>query len=206
MDFKKLMNYFKDEKKKKNAFTNILIIGLIGILIVIVASFFNSTESFSQSENSKKEQTTSQSQSQNQNQSSSDSIESYETNVENKLKNTLEQMDGVGKVQIMMYFSSGEEQVPAFNVNKSTSVTDETDNSGGKRTTTQNSDGDTVVMSKDGDKESPLILKTYKPKITGVCIVAEGAEDENTKLNITNAVVELFGVPADKVNVYPMKK
>lgn len=202
MNFKKLIDYFKDEKKKKNAFTNIVITGLIGILIVIVASFFNSTESFSASEDNKKQETKSQSQSQ----SDSESIENYESNVENKLKNTLEQMDGVGKVQIMMYFASGEEQVPAFNVNKSTSVINETDNSGGKRTTTQDSDGDTVVMSKDGDKESPLILKKYKPKVTGVCIVAEGAENDSIKLSITNAVVDLFGISADKVDVYPMKK
>lgn len=200
MNFKKLIDYFKDEKKKKNAFTNIVITGLIGILIVIVASFFNSTEGFSASDNNKKQETKSQSQSDSQ------SIENYESNVENKLKNTLEQMDGVGKVQIMMYFASGEEQVPAFNVNKSTSVINETDNSGGKRTTTQDSDGDTVVMSKDGDKESPLILKKYKPKVTGVCIVAEGAENDATKLSITNAVVDLFGISADKVDVYAMKK
>lgn len=200
MDFKKLINYFKDEKKKKNVFTNIIIIGLIGLLIVIVSSFFNSADSFSKSDNSKKQD------SKTQGEAGNDNIQNYEASVENKLKSTLEQMDGVGKVQIMMYFSSGEEQVPAFNVNKSTSVINETDNSGGKRTTTQDSDGDTVVMSKDGDRESPLILKKYKPKITGVCIVAEGAQDETTKLNITNAVVELFGIPADKVNVYPMKK
>lgn len=200
MDFKKLMNYFKAGKKKKNVFTNIIILGLIGVLIVIVSSFFSSTDSLPTSQNSKTQGTKSQ------NESSSQSVENYETGVENKLKNTLEDMDGVGKVQIMMYFESGEEQVPAFNVNKSTSTINETDNSGGKRTTTQNSDGDTVVMSKDGDKESPLILKKYKPKVTGVCIVAEGAESEATKLSITNAVVDLFGISADKVNVYPMKK
>ncbi|MFL0251566.1 stage III sporulation protein AG [Clostridium neuense] len=200
MDFKKLIDYFKDGKKKKNAFTNIIIIGLIGILIVIVSSFFNSADSFSKPDNSKKQET------KTQGESDSDNIQNYETSVENKLKGTLEQMDGVGKVQIMMYFSSGEEQVPAFNVNKSTSVINETDNSGGKRTTTQDSDGDTVVMSKDGDKESPLILKKYKPKVTGVCIVAEGAENGSIKLSITNAVVDLFGISADKVDVYPMKK
>jgi len=200
MDFKKLMNYFKDGKKKKNMLNNIIILGLIGILIVIVSSFFSSTDSLPTSQNSKTQGTKSQ------NESSNQSVENYETGLENKLKSTLEDMDGVGKVQIMMYFESGEEQVPAFNVNKSTSTINETDNSGGKRTTTQNSDGDTVVMSKDGDKESPLILKKYKPKVTGVCIVAEGAENETTKLSITNAVVDLFGISADKVNVYPMKK
>lgn len=200
MDFKKLMDYFKGGNKKKNLFTNIIILGLIGVLVVIVSSFFSSTDSLLTSQNSKKQET------KIENESSSQNIENYETSVENKLKNTLEDMDGVGKVQIMLYFESGEEQVPAFNVNKSTSTIDETDNSGGKRTTTQNSDGDTVVMSKDGDKESPLILKKYKPKVTGVCIVAEGAENEATKLSITNAVVDLFGISADKVNVYPMKK
>jgi stage III sporulation protein AG len=199
MDFKKLIDYFKNEKNRKEKFSNFIIVALVAVLIIIVASFFKGTDSMTlQSNDTKKQQVKTE--------NNDADAENYETSMENKLKSTLEEMDGVGNVQVMMYFSSSEEQVPAFNENKSNSVTNETDTSGGKRTTTQSSDGNTIVTSKDGDKESPLIVKKYKPSITGVCVVAEGASDDVVKLNITNAVVDLFGISADKVNVYPMKK
>lgn len=199
MDFKKLLDYLKNEKNRKEKFSNFIIVALIAVLIIIVASFFKTTDSMTLQNNDTQKQQVKTS-------SSDSSSENYETSMENKLKDTLEKMDGVGNVEVMMYFSSSEEQVPAFNENKSNSVTDETDTSGGKRTTTQTSDGNTVVTSKDGDKESPLIVKKYKPSITGVCVVAEGASNDIVKLNITNAVVDLFGITSDKVNVYPMKK
>ncbi len=36
--------------------------------------------------------------------------------------------------------------------------------------------------------------------------MAEGAEDNITKLRISKAVVDLFSLAENKVNVYPMKK
>lgn len=206
MNFKKILEHlkinFKDKNGKKNTLSNIIILGLIGVLLIITADFFRNTSNMSLGSNSNNTNKSNQSKTKNEVEPSKD----YETSMESKLKSTLEQIDGVGKVQVMIYFGSGEEQVPATNENKTKSVTDETDNSGGKRTTTQNSDGSTVVTSKDGDKESPFILKDYKPKITGVCVVAEGADSSVIKLNIINAVVDLFQLSEDKVNVYPMKK
>lgn len=172
--------------------------------MIITADFFRNTSNMpsGSSNNNTNNSKNSQNKTKNEVKPSKD----YETSMENKLKSTLEQIDGVGKVQVMIYFGSGEEEVPAANENKTKSVTDETDNSGGKRTTTQDLDGSTIVTSKDGDKESPFILKDYKPQITGVCVVAEGADNSVIKLNIVNAVVDLFQLNEDKVNVYPMKK
>jgi stage III sporulation protein AG len=130
----------------------------------------------------------------------------YETEVQDKLKETLEKIDGVGKVDVMVSFESGEEQVPAVNVNDSTSTTQEKDTEGGTRSTTQKNDGSTVVITNQGDKSEPLIVKTYKPKVSGVCVVAEGAENKVTELRISKAVVNLFNISQNKVNVYPMKK
>src|SRR3712207_8212610 len=48
-------------------------------------------------------------------------------------------------------------------------------------------------------------LETKKPKITGILVVAEGAEDRMTECRIRKAVTDLFNVPDNKVNVYPMK-
>lgn len=212
MNFKKWFSYIKEgvnnksiNNKNKNKTVNLIIIFLMGILMLITVSFFKTSDSnkaesvtSSNSESDKTEQTSTKDTSYN--------LNDYEKSVEDKLKSTLENIDGVGKVDVMINFESGEEQVPAVNINDSTNTTNEKDNSGGTRTTTQSNNGSTVVITNDGDKSEPLIVKTYKPKVSGVCVVAEGAQNKITELRISKAVVDLFDITEDKVNVYPMKK
>ncbi|MEG0772906.1 stage III sporulation protein AG [Clostridium sp.] len=197
----------KEEKKLKikpgkNTFFNMMILFLSGILLVIVSSIFK--PDIIPTMGSKPQDNAVQADNQSLNSSTINS--SYKEKVENELVTTLEHIDGVGKVEVMIYFEGGEEQVPAFNTNDSTNTTDEKDPSGGTRKITQENKGDTVVMSGDGSKQQPLIVKTYHPKITGMCIVAEGASEKVTELRVRQAVTALFGLSDNKVQVYPMKK
>ncbi len=129
--------------------------------------------------------------------------EDYE---ENNLKNILKKIDGVGDVDVMITFESGEQKVPAYDKSSQISKTEENDTSGGTRVNNQNTDGSKVVMTtKDGDNE-PFILTTYKPKVIGVIAVAEGAENSKTKYDIEQAISKLYNLSLDKVNVYSMKK
>lgn len=196
MDLKKILEKLLSKDKKSNLI-NLTIIALIAILVVIGTNIFKSTGSAETNEASSKNQ---------QVQKASSSSDDYEAVLENKLKTTLEQIQGVGRVDVMITFESGEEQVPAINVNDSTSTTEEKDGSGGIRTNTQKTNGSTIVVTNDGSKNEPLIVKTYKPKVVGVCVVAEGADNKVTEYNISKAVVKLFNLSMDKVNVYPMKK
>lgn len=206
MDFKKLLEMIRKGEGKNKQINNIIIIILMGILLIIAASFFKSnTSSSTFANNNKNNNQASASESSSNDSDDSEDI-AYENEQENKLKTLLESIQGVGNTSVMIYFSTGEEQVPAYNENNSSSVINETDNSGGKRTTTQNNSGSSIVLENNGDKTQPFILKKYKPKVTGILIVAEGADNSDVKLNITNAVSEFFDVPIDKVNVCPMKK
>ncbi|AND85208.1 stage III sporulation protein AG [Clostridium tyrobutyricum] len=208
MNFKKWfseINKMLDKKnlKNKNNKVNLMIIFLLGILMIIVVSFFKTPDSNSSTTANANKYVNTQNQQNNPQNQSEDTYEKY---MENKLKSTLEKIDGVGKVEVMINFESGEEKVPAMNVNDSTNTTNEKDNSGGTRNTTQNNNGSTVVMKNDGDKSEPLIVKTYKPKVSGIVVVAQGAEDNITELRISKAVMDLFDITDDKINVYPMKK
>lgn len=207
-DLKKLFQKQGDEEKnsylsdKKNR-ANLFIAFLVGILILISISFFktsNTQISAQDKNNTKAAKEQQKTEEQNTDQ------EQYESEVQDKLKDTLEKIEGVGKVDVMVSFESGEEQVPAVNVSDSTNTTEEKDNEGGVRNSTQKNNGSTVVITNDGSKSKPLIVKTYKPKVSGVCVVAEGSENKLTELRITKAVVNLFNISEDKVNVYPMKK
>ena len=118
----------------------------------------------------------------------------------------IKKIEGVGDVDVMITFESGEQKVPAYDKSTQISKTEESDTSGGTRVNNQNTDGSKVVMTtKDGDNE-PFILTTYKPKVIGVIAVAEGAENSKTKYEIEQAISKLYDLSLDKVNVYSMKK
>lgn len=140
------------------------------------------------------------------NQKEDEVIASEEAELERKLKDTLENIQGVGKVKVMIYFKGGEEQIPAININDSTSLTEEKDTDGGTRKITQKNDGRTIVMMNTDNGTEPFVVKKYKPEVTGVCVVAEGAENNLIKLQIHKAVINLFGLKENQVNVYSMKK
>lgn len=130
----------------------------------------------------------------------------YEENQKTDLKNILKKMNGVGDVEVMMSFENGEQKVPAYDKNTQKSTTEETDNQGGKRVNNQNTDGSTIVMTTSDGNNEPFILTTYKPKINGVIILAEGATNSKIKYEIEQAVSKLYNLSLDKVNVYSMKK
>jgi stage III sporulation protein AG len=194
----------KDDKNykvpsKNNKMPNFLIICLtvilVGILVVIANDLFKTTNVSSTKTNT--EGSTAP---------QSTSTQDYENTEENRLKAILEDINGVGRVNVMVTIEGTEEQVPAVNVNDSTSDTKEKDNTGGTRDTKQQNNGSTVVFSNDGSKNMPLILKTYKPKVVGVVVVAEGAKDNYIQVQIREAVTRAFNIKSDKVSVYPMKK
>jgi stage III sporulation protein AG len=213
MDFKKLFNLDKltektnENSRKKMNLGNLSILVLIGILLVILSGAFKEKSIFTSNNMMNDDKNLV-----NLQQSVSTEAEENriardgEEEVEKKLKETLENIQGVGKVQVMVYFKGGEEQVPAININDSTSLTEEKDVDGGTRKITQKNDGRSIVMMSTENGTEPFVVKKYKPEVTGVCVVAEGAENNLTKLEIQKAVVNLFDLKENKVNVYPMKK
>lgn len=128
----------------------------------------------------------------------------YESEQKEKLEEILSKIDGVGEVVVNIYFESSEVKVPATNSSTQTSETEEEDTNGGTRVTKQETEGATVVMQSDSSTSEPFITKTYKPQITGVLIVAEGAKSSKITYDIQKAVSSLYNLSLDKVNVYPM--
>lgn len=194
-------------KKGKANISNLLILVLIGVLLAMLSNTFKDTSTSNTDNNNlpKDKGVATQQKSQGEDGKSSEAKDE-EAEVEKKLKDTLENVQGVGNVRVMVYFKGGEEQIPAININDATSLTEEKDVDGGTRKVTQKNDGRTIVMMNTDNGTKPFVVKKYKPQITGVCIVAEGAEDRLIKLQIQKAVINLFDLKESQVNVYPMKK
>ena len=200
-------NDFKDEISKivsQKPFKNLVIICLILGFILIVMNVFSSTnKEFVNSKEATAANVTNGDEGKNI--TRKDEM-NYEEKQKTDLKNILKKMNGVGDVEVMISFENGEEKVPAYDKNIQKTITEETDNEGGKRTNNQDTDSSKIVMSTSDGNNEPFILKTYKPKIIGVIILAEGAENSKTKYEIEQAVSKLYNLSSDKVNVYSMKK
>ena len=206
MDMKKITDDIKDFFEKNSKIKNLSLICLVLTFVLIVMNVLGSSNIL----NSK---ITSISNGSSKNESNIDlsnekvmTSDDYEEKQKADLINILKKMDGVGDVDVMISFENGEEKVPAYDKTEQKSTTEETDTQGGKRVNNQNNDNSTVVMTQNEGKNEPFILTTYKPKIVGIVIVAEGAENSKTKYEIEQAVSKLYNVSLDKVNVYSMKK
>ncbi|MDK2903422.1 MAG: stage sporulation protein [Clostridiales bacterium] len=126
--------------------------------------------------------------------------------LETELADILSKVDGVGSVSVMITFESEGEKVPATDVQRSTKTTEEKDNQGGDRTIIEETnDSKHVILNQQGASQ-PMIIKELAPKIRGVIVVAEGAEDVSVQADVSHAVQTVLDVPAHKVTVFAMKK
>ena len=127
---------------------------------------------------------------------------SSDIGLEQKLKNILETIQAVGKVNVFINYSESSETVAMFNENSKTSTTEETDTSGGKRIIEQkDTQKDVVYQDSNGDK-IPITQKTIQPKIEGAIITAEGAGNASVKACIIQAVEAATGLATHKIQVF----
>ncbi len=123
------------------------------------------------------------------------------TDLEQKLESILQKIDGVGKVSVLLTYTESSKLVPIYNINSSTSITEEKDTSGGTRTTeTQNNQKDAIK-----DSNSDIVTeKIIMPSVEGAIITAEGAENPEIKSNIISAVEAVTGAQSHKIQVFEM--
>lgn len=78
-------------------------------------------------------------------------VESGATDLEKRLETILSQIEGVGKVSVLLTYSESSTVVPLYNENTSKSVTEETDTSGGVRTIQSEDNEKSVVTGSDSN-------------------------------------------------------
>ncbi len=110
------------------------------------------------------------------------------SDLESRLTETLNKVEGAGKVSVVINVESGMQTVLAM-----------------KTIVTENSSGKTV-------EESPLIvngetvtIKELYPEITGVLIVAEGADNIVVYRKLQQATTSLLNVNVNKIEILKMK-
>jgi len=182
----------------------LLVIGGIGAILMLVNSFL-SFQTVPSAQPPDPSSTSDQAAFSGKGSGDSDSFASIEEPLENRLKDILEKIVGVGSIDVLITIDSTEEIVVQRNEKETQQITDENDKNGGKRHMTSiTKDGQVVLYETSGD-QTPLITKRIKPKIRGVLIVAKGAENGTVRRLILDAVEKGFNVPVSRISVVPRK-
>ena len=179
-----LRRFFKLDLKKRIQYLAILL-----VVIVILTIYFTSTGVADKAKESAPSVTT--------------ASEQRHDSIENQLKYTLSQIEGAGRVEVMITYEASGEIVPAISVDKQTSTTTSSGDSGTSTTSTENTQNEIVTIGCSGGN-SALVLKEKSPEIRGVIVVSEGADNIAVKLNLLRAVQTLLSVSPDQVDVYKM--
>ncbi|NBD22689.1 stage III sporulation protein AG [Paenibacillus glycinis] len=133
-------------------------------------------------------------------------FDAIEQPLESRLKEILETIVGVGPVEVMVMVDSTEESVVQIDEKEAQQITNETDKNGGKRSITSiTKEGHVVLYDTNGDS-APIIVKRIQPKIRGVLIVAQGAENGTVRRLIIDAVEKGLNVAVNRISVIPRKQ
>lgn len=116
------------------------------------------------------------------------SAQSYIDDLQNKLVSVIQKIDGCGRAEVAVVASTEGGCEYAYETKSQTD---------GDKTTQTTS----IVLVKG----QPLVTKTYTPQVSGVVVVAEGADNPVVKFEIINLVVTLTGVDRDNVRVFAYK-
>ena len=115
-------------------------------------------------------------------------VSEYVNEMENKLSAVLSNVKGVGKVSVILKVDGGMETVLAT---KTTTV-----ENGGKKETEE-----TPILVNG----KTVVVKELYPTISGVIVVAEGADSISVMRKIQEATVSLLGISLDKIEILTMK-
>ncbi len=116
----------------------------------------------------------------------------YES-IREELERLLSQIDGAGKVKVMLTVAAGEETV--YQTNEDMRTGDET-----------GSASHSTVTVTDTDRNQTGLVKQINPPVyLGAVIVCQGADKANVRLAITEAVSKITGLGADRISVLKMK-
>ncbi|MFZ3588421.1 stage III sporulation protein AG [Bacillus sp. DJP31] len=196
-------------EKKLTKFHYAIFILIVGVVFMLVSNTFMKSSSsdqqdlavFKDQEKNEDEPAFSQKEG-----AMSDQLQAAENYYENQLKEILQAAIGVDEVEIMVNLDATESKVYEKNSTTQTQITEETDPKGGQRKVEDTSKDEQLVITRNGDTETPVIIKTKKAEVRGVFIVASGAENIHVKASIIEAVTRVLDVPSHRVSVLPKKK
>ncbi|MGM9603587.1 MAG: hypothetical protein ACI3XG_00805 [Faecousia sp.] len=113
--------------------------------------------------------------------------------LQEQLSALLSQMEGAGKVQVLLTLATGEKT--QYQTNEDSTTADRSETS---RT-------DTVILTDSNRNQVGLVRQVDPPTYLGAVVLCQGAENSAVKLAITQAVSNATGLGYHKITVLKMK-
>lgn len=117
-----------------------------------------------------------------------DTVLHPETEIEKRLEEVLEKVEGAGKVSV---FVSLEDY----------GATDYAKDLKEKTKESQTESEETTVMKGSGSAAAPVVSRTSSPKVKGVIVVAQGAKNEYVKENLASAVESALAIMPHRIKI-----
>ncbi|MGN1030967.1 MAG: hypothetical protein ACI4PQ_05130 [Butyricicoccaceae bacterium] len=118
---------------------------------------------------------------------------------EQELEQVLSQIDGAGRVQVTLSLKTGEESVYALNETRSTQ-------NNGTDSSSENYQSEISIISDGSYGETPILIRSNYPEFRGAVVVCDGADNDQVKLDITEAVHALCGLSSDQISIIRMSQ
>ena len=188
----KMQDFMQKIKEKKLKRSDWLILVLAGILILIIA-LPTDTKEKKQAEEAKENIS-----------KENNTMEASKDEIERKLEDILEKIDGAGDVKVMITYQDSGTQVVEKDKNTSENSLEESDSTGGVRSTKEQQLQESTVYEEADAGNPPFVSKELLPKVEGILIVASGGDNQKVKQNISEAVLALFQVEAHRIKIVKM--
>ena len=113
---------------------------------------------------------------------------------EEKLRQDVSQINGVGRVSLSLSLKSTEEAVYAADIRQSSQNADAT-----------SYESALSIVSDSSYGQQPILVKKQYPTFRGALVLCDGADNDTVRLAVTDAVSTMCGIGADKVSVLKMQ-
>lgn len=196
--FSKITTYVKENEQKR---WFIIGLAIVGIVLIMFSDFFRRSEPIDtrvMNELPETQETISKMEDQ-----LISEIQEMEKQYEKALQDMLNKISGISEVEVMVNIDSTNVQMYEKDMILGTQTTVETDQSGGKRTVEDETKETKMVYVRKGDQEVPVLIKTEKPTVRGVFIIAKGVDNAAIKQQIIEAVSRVLDVPTFRISVLP---
>lgn len=120
----------------------------------------------------------------------------YIKETEKKLEEVLSDVSGAGKVKVMITLESCYENVYAKGYTSKTQV--------GENENDKEMAEEYIIVKQGSNNEECLVVKVYEPRVKGVAVIAQGADNINVKNAITETICALFDISSASVSVEKM--
>lgn len=132
--------------------------------------------------------------------------EDYGTYWEKKLEESLSNIEGAGKVQVLITLKESEGKVVEKDGKEQRTDTGEQDAAGGTRSVTDSTIEKSTIYTTDSRGENvPYVIKTTAPVVSGVVVITQGADNLIVRENIIDAIQVLFDIDTNNIRVVKMK-